>query len=495
MTIKFSKDEQALIDDKLDTHSFAEFLVKNIGNQELNNRLYWKIEEQATLKEKQSEAPKLLTSGQIDNLKLLERWTYKTPTAQEIRSIANKIKIAKQLQEQGIELLPEEKISLLELKAISRFSLLLGKKDSFRDEESQQAKDFFKGTLQQIYKNSTNKEFKELYENMVICEELAADLRRDIFKSHTYKAHDILIRNEAKSAVIENVPQVGTTSLKEKDTVILFDKNIEDFKSYISEAFNEDWSYDRNKNSFEIEEKSESLKDYENAQEINFKPSSSAVTDISTINVTDILSSNIYRLPEEKLNDVNLMKQISEEQDPKKLEALLIANGAQKVPNSIAEEFVRTEDVKKSKAFNNIEDNLANTLEILAKSAQNQEEFVDQAKHRIEAYLAASNLQVSKKPDLTQNLGDYKKYAEIGNQSTEYLAQKNKITQELQNLYADRNKSGLKAEIIKFISSTLVTLGLKKSAAEKTIHAIRGKFTEKLSKAGEHGKGNNNIAH
>lgn len=462
MTIKFSKDEQAFINEESYENDIETFLVKNIGNMELNNRVYQE------LNPKQNELDDTLTrqnSERDDRLRLLERWTYKTPTAQEIKSIATKIKIAKQLQEQGIELLPEEKISLLELKQISRFSLLLGKKDSFRDEESQQAKDFFKGTLQQIYKKSTNQEFKELYENMVVCEQLAADLRRDILEHHTYKARDILIRNEAKSAVIENVAQEGITSLpKPQETRIIF---------------------------FDIFDELD--KDYPG--KVKSTPKSSNEADVSRINVTDILSSNIYRLPAEKLNDTQLMKQISEEKDPKKLEALLIANGAQKVPNRIAEEFVRTEDVKKSKTFNNPEDNLANTLETLAKSAQNQDEFVEQARPRIEAYLAVSNLQVPKKPDLTQDLGNYTKYPEIDKQSTEYLAQKNKITQELQNLYADRNKSGLKAEIIKFISSTLVTLGLKKSTAEKTIHAIRGKFTEKLSKAGERGKGTKNIAH
>ena len=77
--------------------------------------------------------------------------------------------------------------------------------------------------------------------------------RRDIFKSHTYKAHDILIRNEAKSAVIENVAQEGITSLKEKDTVILFDKNIDD--SYINDAFEEAFIDSTPQKNFKIEKK------------------------------------------------------------------------------------------------------------------------------------------------------------------------------------------------------------------------------------------------
>ncbi len=479
MPIKFSKEEQAFIDGKLDANAMEDFLVKNIGNMELNNRVYQELHP------KQNDHDGTLTTpanhSRDDNLQLLERWTYKTPTAKEIKSIATKIQIATKLSENRVVLLPEEKISLLELKQISRFSLLLGKKDSFRkgDKENKKAKDLFNSlteddnrTIQKFYKDSKNKEFKELYDNMVVCEELAADLRRDIFKSHTYKAHDILIRNEAKSAVIENVPQEGTTSLKEKDTVILFDKNIEDFNSYINDAFEEDWIYEASKNNFQIEKKSESLKDYENAQEINFKQSSSAVTDISQINVTDILSSNIYRLPEEKLNDTKLMKQISEEQDPKKLEELLIKNGAQKVSNSVAEEFVRTEDVKKSKTFNNIEENLANSLETLAKTAGDERNFISQAKPRIKAYLAVADLENNKTtPNLTA------------------------IDTELKNLYLDRNKSGLKAEIIKFISSTLVTLGLKKSTAEKTIQKIRGPFTDKLKQSREQNKGNNKREH
>jgi hypothetical protein len=480
MPIKFSKAEQAFIDDKLDANAIEDFLVKNIGNMELNNRVYQE------LNPKQNKLDGPLThqnSNKDDNLQLLERWTYKTPTAQEIKSIATKIKIAKQLQAQGIVLLPEEKISLLELKQISRFSLLLGKKDSFRegDEENTSAKDLFtslqsgQGTtnkkpfLEFLSNESTNKEFKELYDNMVVCEELAADLRRNIIAPNIYQAGDILIRNEAKSAVIENVAQEGITSLKEKDTVILFDKNIDD--SYINDAFEEAFIDSTPQKNFKIEKKSESLEDYENAQKSNFKPSSSAVTDISQINVTDILSSDIYRLPKDKLNQT-LINQIQQEKDPKKLEALLIKNGAEKVPNSIAEEFVRTEDVKKSKTFNNIEDNLANTLETLAKSATNPEAFVAQARPRIEAYLAVADLENNKTtPNVTA------------------------IDTELNNLYLDRNKSGIKAEIIKFISSTLVTLGLKKSTAEKTIQKISGKFTGKVLHSREHSKGNKKIEH
>jgi hypothetical protein len=495
MPIKFSKEEQAFIDGKLDPKATEEFLVKNIGNMELNDRLYRKIEEQKKLSAEPSNDSKLLTDDQIDNLKLLERSTYKTPTAQEIRSIANKIKIAKQLQAQDIELLPEEKISLLELKQISRFSLLLGKKDSFRegDIENTQAKNLFnpisqddKATLQGIYEGSTNKEFKELYENMVVCEQLAADLRENILNEHPYQAGDILIRNEAKSAVIENVAQEGITPLDKKPKVILFDKNIDN--SYINDAFEEDWDFNNTTNSFTIEEKSENLKQHESdlesyqkkGKKINSIPSSSAAADVSKINVTDILSSDTYRFPENKLNQT-LFNQIHTEKDPKKLEALLIANGAEKVSNSIAEEFVRTEDVKKSKSFNNLEDNLANTLETLAKSAKDQKEFVDQAKPRIEAYLAVSGVEVLK-PDVTPP-EDYLTFPASVEKNQQPLKQEQEITTALKNLYADRNKTGLKAEIIKFISSTLVTLGLKKSTTEKTVHAIKGKFTKQLEES------------
>lgn len=462
MTVRFSKDEQAFIDGALNEHKIEEFLVQNIGNMEFNNRVYQELHT------KQNEPDgTLMTRANFlrdDNLRLLERWTYQTPTAKEIKSIANKIKIAKQLQEQGIELLPEEKISLLELKQISRFSLLLGKKDQFRkgDKENKQAKDVFnsqsgdKPILEGKYNESTNKEFRELYENMVVCEQLAADLRKDILQSHTYKANDILIRNKAKSAVIENVSQKGITPLKEQTTVIMFDKNIDN--NYINDAFEEDWIYEPSKNSFKIDKKSENLKQYESdlksyqekGKEINAIPTSSAAADVSKINVTDILSSDVYRLPKAKLNQT-LMNQIQEEKDPKKLERLLLKHGAVKVQNRVAEGLVRTEDVKKSQTFNNLEDNLANTLETLVKSAKDQDEFMQQAAPRIKAYLAVSNT----------------------------LAIQN-FNQDLQNLYREHHKPGLKAKIIMFISSTLVSLGLKKSTAEKTIHTI-GKFTQKLS--------------
>ncbi|MCP5369844.1 MAG: hypothetical protein H6909_04070 [Rickettsiaceae bacterium] len=245
---QFSKDELFFInlsDDNEKNNAdqalkrMTSLLVKNIGNMELNARSYEELEQNTQL-----------TPDQIDQLKLIERWTYKTPTAQEIKSIALKIKYAKALSEQGIELLPEEKISLLELKQISRFSLLLGKKNSFKDPESETAKKNFLGFpgiepfLQQMYQQCNNqelyenkefkefKEFKELYENMVICEELAADLRQNIFKVNTYQAGDILIRDPAKSAVIENVAQRGTKKyLPVTIQIITSDKTTTDAKA------------------------------------------------------------------------------------------------------------------------------------------------------------------------------------------------------------------------------------------------------------------------
>lgn len=467
MTVRFSKDEQAFIDGALNDHGLEKFLVQNIGNMELNNRVYQELHP------KQNDHDGTLTtpanSLRDDHLKLLERWTYQTPTAQEIKSIANKIKIAKQLQTQGIPLLPEEKISLLELKQISRFSLLLGKKDQFRkgDKENKKAKDLFnplsageKPILEQIYEKSTNPEFRELYENMVVCEQLAADLRQDILQSHTYKENDILIRNKAKSAVIENVAQEGIKH------------------SPIQIVVAEDYSASRSNARFRLLQASQNLAQsmanmVENIGEMGAsvsdtkaplptkaKPAPVHKTQITSYKTeisppifspTDILSSDVYRLPADKLKDTALMNQIQDEKDPKKLEALLLKHGAQKVQNHVAEELVRTEDVKKSQTFNNLEANLANTLETLVKSAKDQDEFVEQAAPRIKAYLAVSNT----------------------------LAIQN-FNQDLQNLYREHHKPGLKAKIIMFISGTLVSLGLKKSTAEKTLHTI-GKFTQKLS--------------
>lgn len=453
MAVRFSKKEQAFIDGTLNKHEIAEFLVKNIGNMELNNRLYQALEDY------KNQTGVQLNQNQVDNLKLLERWTYQILSANEIRLIAQIIIFAKALQANGIELLTEEKISLLELKQISRFSLLLGKKNQFRegDIENNQAKDLFnplsagdKPLLEQLYDKSRNKEFRELYENMVVCEELAADLRKNI-SIDIYQPGDILIRNEAKSAVIENVAQEGITSLqKQQDTRIIFFDMFDELD-----------------------------KDYPGRMKSTNTPSNAA--DVSKINVTDILSSDVYRLPEAKLRDQDLMKQIQQEKDPKKLAALLIKNGAVKVQNHVAEEFVRTEDVKKSPSFNNLEDNLANTLEILMKSAKDQDEFVTQAKPRVEAYLAVSGLQAQeKKPDLTQSLGNYSKYPQIANESKAYNQNKQNINNALENLCREHNKTGLKAKIIQFISGTLVSLGLKKSTAEETIHKISGKFTKKL---------------
>ena len=459
MPIKFSKEEQFLINalskkpsEIQNLDDVAALLVKNIGNTDFSDRLY--------AQENSQWLPVNEEKGRL----ILERWAYKTPTAQEIESIATKIQIAQQLQKQGIELLPEEKISLLELKAISRFSLLLGKKDRFREEDidNNRVKDLFKGTLEQIYNKSTNKEFKELYDNMVICEQLAAELRRDISEHATYQEGDILIRDTQKSAIIEDVAQAGTKlpSVQiftyEEATPLYVSRtkyNLIEAAQQVSKGFETLSSIDK-----VTPEEMHKLSTVPGARLGKPKPSTSYETITKyTFSTTDILSSNIWRLPDAQDQNQTLIQSLLSEQDPKKLEELLIKNGAQKVSNSVAEEFVRTEDVQKSKTFNNIEDNLANTLETLAKTAGNERNFISQARPRIEAYLAVAGPENHK---TTPNPTD--------------------IDNELTKLYSDRNKTGLKAEIIKFISSTLVTLGLKKSETKKTIQKIRGPFTDKL---------------
>lgn len=182
MSVTFTDDERFLIEqlskntDKMrDIDRIAALLVKSMGDMEFNKKI-------------RAEYPK-----DVGNIQSLSKFIYKTQDYEAVSSIHKKVQINKNLTENGLQVSEAEKLSVKEFAKLVKFSDLSNAADNTD----------FNRKLEHISQKCTNQDFKGLYSNISSSHAVVSDIKQNIIDSKNYKTNDISLENMNKSQAVK----------------------------------------------------------------------------------------------------------------------------------------------------------------------------------------------------------------------------------------------------------------------------------------------------
>ena len=178
MSVKFSEDQQFLINqlskttDKMQNiDRIAGLLVKSMGDMEFNKKI-------------RAEYP-----NDVGTMQSLSKFIYKTQDYEAVSSIHKKVEINKKLTENGLQVSEGEKLSVKEFAKLIKFADLSNAADNTD----------FNRKLSDISQKCTNQDFKNLYANISSSHLVVSDIKENIIESKNYKTNDISVENMNKS--------------------------------------------------------------------------------------------------------------------------------------------------------------------------------------------------------------------------------------------------------------------------------------------------------
>lgn len=275
MPVTFTDDEQFLIEqlaktpeeletlEQKDIDRIAQLLVDNMGNMKFNKKL----------------------SRSSD----LARFIYKTQDYDSIESINRKVQINKNLKGEGLDIVEEEKLSLKEIGRLMKFS----------DFSVKTYATDFNIILEYINKHCNNKAFKELYTNVELSQSALSDIKQSIIESKNYQTNDIALDNMNKSHAVTN-----------KNPGLLH-YNGPLAQMLLSDGYGHAAPlYKNNFNNIPTQTKKSHMH--------------GGINKIESIEVSDILCSDIFRIEPTKLINKSFIPQLKERYGEKEWEGFII---------------------------------------------------------------------------------------------------------------------------------------------------------------------------